>query len=158
MLPAEGPWLIPHKRIGEPEEVGWLATFLASDYADYITGSSLFIDGGMMLMSATGSSSKFTKYRQVPGQHGNSERSGISCCEWEDANHHTLDKGEDICHSPQKGTLMPLARIDLPAGKPSEYGRAVADAVYDAMIATLNVPRDDRFQVISEHTARARWP
>ena len=41
--------LIPYKRIGEPEEVGWLATFLASDYADYITGSSLFIDGGMML-------------------------------------------------------------------------------------------------------------
>ena len=47
---------------------------------------------------------------------------------------------------------MPLARIDLPAGKPPEYGRAVAVAVYDAMIATLNVPRDDRFQVISEHT------
>jgi glucose 1-dehydrogenase len=41
--------LIPHKRIGESEEVGWLATFLASDYADYITGSSLFVDGGMML-------------------------------------------------------------------------------------------------------------
>jgi glucose 1-dehydrogenase len=41
--------LIPYQRIGEPEEVGWLATFLASDYADYITGSSLFIDGGMML-------------------------------------------------------------------------------------------------------------
>jgi glucose 1-dehydrogenase len=41
--------LIPYKRIGEPEEVGWLATFLASDFADYITGSSLFVDGGMML-------------------------------------------------------------------------------------------------------------
>jgi 4-oxalocrotonate tautomerase len=47
---------------------------------------------------------------------------------------------------------MPLARIDLPAGKPPEYGRAVADVVYDAMIATLNAPKDDRFQVISEHT------
>ena len=46
---------------------------------------------------------------------------------------------------------MPLARIDLPAGKPPEYGRAVADAVYEALIATLNVPRGDRFQVISEH-------
>jgi 4-oxalocrotonate tautomerase len=46
---------------------------------------------------------------------------------------------------------MPLARIDLPAGKPPEYGRAVADAVYEAMIATLNVPTNDRFQVISEH-------
>jgi 4-oxalocrotonate tautomerase len=46
---------------------------------------------------------------------------------------------------------MPLARIDLPAGKPPEYGRAVADVVYNAMIATLNAPKDDRFQVISEH-------
>jgi 4-oxalocrotonate tautomerase len=49
---------------------------------------------------------------------------------------------------------MPLARIDLPAGKPADYGRAVADVVYEAMIATLNAPRNDRFQVISEH-ARA---
>jgi 4-oxalocrotonate tautomerase len=47
---------------------------------------------------------------------------------------------------------MPLARIDLPAGKPPEYSRAVADVVYNAMIATLNAPKDDRFQVISEHT------
>jgi 4-oxalocrotonate tautomerase len=46
---------------------------------------------------------------------------------------------------------MPLARIDLPAGKSPEYGRTVADVVYDAMIATLNAPKDDRFQVISEH-------
>jgi 4-oxalocrotonate tautomerase len=47
---------------------------------------------------------------------------------------------------------MPLARIDLPAGKPAEYGQAVADVVYEAMIATLNAPKNDRFQVISEHT------
>jgi phenylpyruvate tautomerase PptA (4-oxalocrotonate tautomerase family) len=46
---------------------------------------------------------------------------------------------------------MPLARIDLPAGKPASYGRAIADVVYDAMIATLKAPKDDRFQVISEH-------
>ena len=47
---------------------------------------------------------------------------------------------------------MPLVRIDLPTGKPPEYGRAVADAVYEAMIATLNVANNDRFQVISEQT------
>jgi 4-oxalocrotonate tautomerase len=47
---------------------------------------------------------------------------------------------------------MPLARIDLPAGKPADYGLAVADVVYEAMIATLNAPKNDRFQVISEHT------
>ena len=46
---------------------------------------------------------------------------------------------------------MPLARIDLPAGKPADYVRAVADVVYEAMIATLNAPKDDRFQVICEH-------
>jgi 4-oxalocrotonate tautomerase len=47
---------------------------------------------------------------------------------------------------------MPLARIDLPVGKPADYGRAVADVVYEAMIATLNAPENDRFQVISQHT------
>jgi NAD(P)-dependent dehydrogenase (short-subunit alcohol dehydrogenase family) len=41
--------LIPYKRIGEPEEIGRLAAFLASDYADYITGTSVYVDGGMML-------------------------------------------------------------------------------------------------------------
>jgi 4-oxalocrotonate tautomerase len=47
---------------------------------------------------------------------------------------------------------MPLARIDLPVGKPADFGRAVADVVYEAMVATLKAPKDDRFQVISEHT------
>jgi glucose 1-dehydrogenase len=41
--------LVPYKRIGESEEVGRLAAFLASDYADYITGASIFLDGGMSL-------------------------------------------------------------------------------------------------------------
>lgn len=47
---------------------------------------------------------------------------------------------------------MPLARIDVPKGKTSEYRSAVGDTVYEAMIAVLNVPQDDRFQVISEHS------
>ncbi|MBI2819166.1 MAG: glucose 1-dehydrogenase [Acidobacteria bacterium] len=41
--------LIPYKRIGEPEDIGRLAVFLASDQADYINGTSIYIDGGMML-------------------------------------------------------------------------------------------------------------
>ena len=41
--------LIPYKRIGEPEEIGRLAVFLASDHADYITGTSVYVDGGMTL-------------------------------------------------------------------------------------------------------------
>ena len=39
--------LIPYNRIGEPDDVGKLAVFLASDDSDYITGTSIFIDGGM---------------------------------------------------------------------------------------------------------------
>lgn len=41
--------LIPYRRIGEPEEVGRAAAWLASDQADYINGISLIIDGGMTL-------------------------------------------------------------------------------------------------------------
>ena len=39
--------LIPYNRIGQPEDIGNLAVFLASDLSDYITGASIFIDGGM---------------------------------------------------------------------------------------------------------------
>ncbi len=48
--------LIPYNRIGEPDDVGKLAVFLASDMSDYITGQTIFIDGGMTLMEgfATG--------------------------------------------------------------------------------------------------------
>jgi len=41
--------LIPYKRIGEPEDVGKVAVFLASDDSDYMTGTSLYVDGGMTL-------------------------------------------------------------------------------------------------------------
>lgn len=41
--------LIPYKRIGEPEDIARLAVWLASDEADYITGTSIFVDGGMTL-------------------------------------------------------------------------------------------------------------
>jgi 4-oxalocrotonate tautomerase len=46
---------------------------------------------------------------------------------------------------------MPLARIDLPQGKPAEYARTVADVVYEAMLTTLNAPKNDRFQIVTEH-------
>ncbi|THH41844.1 SDR family oxidoreductase [Neolewinella litorea] len=41
--------LIPYGRIGEAEDVANLCIFLASDASDYITGSTIYIDGGMML-------------------------------------------------------------------------------------------------------------
>jgi 4-oxalocrotonate tautomerase len=46
---------------------------------------------------------------------------------------------------------VPIARIDLPPGKGPEYRSAVGDAVYQAMIGALSVPKDDRFQIIVEH-------
>ena len=41
--------LIPYKRIGEPEDIGRAAVWMASDQADYVNGTSLFVDGGMCL-------------------------------------------------------------------------------------------------------------
>ena len=39
--------LVPYRRIGEPEDIAQAAVFLASDMADYISGITLFVDGGM---------------------------------------------------------------------------------------------------------------
>jgi glucose 1-dehydrogenase len=41
--------LVPYKRIGEVEDIGRVVVWLASDEADYITGASIFVDGGMTL-------------------------------------------------------------------------------------------------------------
>ncbi len=41
--------LIPYKRIGEPDEIGRAAVWLASDDSDYVHGITLFVDGGMTL-------------------------------------------------------------------------------------------------------------
>ena len=41
--------LVPYGRIGEPEDIGRAAVWLASDESDYVTGVSLFVDGGMTL-------------------------------------------------------------------------------------------------------------
>ncbi|MFZ5976132.1 MAG: glucose 1-dehydrogenase [Hydrotalea flava] len=41
--------LIPYQRIGEPDDIAKAAVWLASDDSDYVTGTSLFVDGGMTL-------------------------------------------------------------------------------------------------------------
>jgi glucose 1-dehydrogenase len=41
--------LIPYNRIGEVEDVAKAAVWLASDESDYVTGTTLFVDGGMSL-------------------------------------------------------------------------------------------------------------
>jgi 2-deoxy-D-gluconate 3-dehydrogenase len=39
---------IPMRRPGKPEEVGPLAVYLASDSAGYMTGRTIFVDGGLL--------------------------------------------------------------------------------------------------------------
>lgn len=46
---------------------------------------------------------------------------------------------------------MPLVRIDTTQGFPPERRRAIGDVVHRAMVAVLNVPEEDRFQVIAAH-------
>lgn len=41
--------LIPYNRIGEVDDIGRVAAWLASDHADYINGTSIYVDGGMTL-------------------------------------------------------------------------------------------------------------
>lgn len=40
---------IPMKRIGEPDDIGKVALFLASDLSSYMTGSQVVVDGGVLL-------------------------------------------------------------------------------------------------------------
>jgi 2-deoxy-D-gluconate 3-dehydrogenase len=37
------------KRFGDPDEIGRVALFLASDLASYMTGSQVVVDGGLLL-------------------------------------------------------------------------------------------------------------
>lgn len=41
--------LIPYGRVGEPDDIARTAVWLASDMSDYVTGASIFVDGGMTL-------------------------------------------------------------------------------------------------------------
>ena len=41
--------LIPYGRVGMPDDIGKAVVWLASDDSDYVTGTTLFVDGGMTL-------------------------------------------------------------------------------------------------------------
>jgi 4-oxalocrotonate tautomerase len=48
---------------------------------------------------------------------------------------------------------MPLVRIDILKGRTAAQRRSLGDAVHRALVETIDVPADDRFQVITEHEA-----
>ena len=50
---------------------------------------------------------------------------------------------------------MPLVEIDLLEGRPEAELDAISDAVHEAMVAVLDVPDRDRFQIITERPAGA---
>lgn len=47
---------------------------------------------------------------------------------------------------------MPLVRIDLSEGSPATLGRDIGDLIYRAMVELINVPKDDKFQIITRHS------
>lgn len=46
---------------------------------------------------------------------------------------------------------MPLVRIDLIRGKSAQYRKMVGEIIYNAMVDLINVPKNDKFQIITEH-------
>lgn len=51
---------------------------------------------------------------------------------------------------------MPLIRIELPAALPPDrWAAVIAEAVHDSMVETIDVPPDDRFQLIASHASTA---
>jgi phenylpyruvate tautomerase PptA (4-oxalocrotonate tautomerase family) len=46
---------------------------------------------------------------------------------------------------------MPLVRVSIREGLSTEFRAAMGDAIHRAMIDTINVPADDRFQIFTEH-------
>jgi phenylpyruvate tautomerase PptA (4-oxalocrotonate tautomerase family) len=46
---------------------------------------------------------------------------------------------------------MPLVRIDLAQGKSADHRRTIGEIIYKVMYETINVPADDKFQIITEH-------
>ena len=48
---------------------------------------------------------------------------------------------------------MPLVRISLIAGKPESHKRKLSEAVHRALVETISIPVQDRFQILTEHSA-----
>jgi 4-oxalocrotonate tautomerase len=53
------------------------------------------------------------------------------------------------------GSVMPFVRIDLMRGKSIEYRKTIGEIIYNAMRDVIDVPKDDKFQIIAEHPGEA---
>ena len=53
----------------------------------------------------------------------------------------------------EENSVMPFVRIDLMQGKSVQYRRTIGEIVYNAMREVIEVPKDDKFQIITEHPA-----
>ena len=49
---------------------------------------------------------------------------------------------------------MPLVRIDMPESIDPDTARKIGEVVNDAMVAVINVPQGDKFQVIARHASQ----
>jgi phenylpyruvate tautomerase PptA (4-oxalocrotonate tautomerase family) len=46
---------------------------------------------------------------------------------------------------------MPLVRISILEGKRAGFGAQIGHIVYETMVETIDVPKGDRFQIVTEH-------
>jgi 4-oxalocrotonate tautomerase len=46
---------------------------------------------------------------------------------------------------------MPLVRVALRKGKSPDYRRALSQSIHRAMVETIKIPEQDRFQILTEH-------
>jgi 4-oxalocrotonate tautomerase len=60
-----------------------------------------------------------------------------------------------MLHSNTMREAMPLVKIHLRAGKPSEYVASIGESIHQALVTQADVPADDRFQIVFEQPAPA---
>ena len=51
---------------------------------------------------------------------------------------------------------MPLVRIDLPQSIDADRAQKIGETIHKAMTDLINVPKDDKFQVITRHPPEGR--
>src|SRR3954451_17908697 len=50
------------------------------------------------------------------------------------------------------GAHMPLVRVSLSEGRPESFKNKVGDSIHQALVETIQIPLQDRFQVFTSHS------